>query len=153
MNFRILVLLLASGGLQALFGEDKGVTLSLSGKVVFGVRDTSKGNWTLAYCIDGPRLGYAVIVGPWKDFAKSDVPLTTGKGTASPEFAILRTPDGHDIPILASGRVFQLHDDKLIELHLQISGSEFQAFLDSKPDDYSLDAVAAFVARYRATPK
>ncbi len=53
-------------------------------------------------------------------------------------------PDGTELPILDTGRIFQVSGTNVTELSEHISGRIFRAFLDSHPADCSLSAFKTF---------
>lgn len=67
--------------------------------------------------------------------------------------AIFNHPDGSETSLIGTGLVLQVSGTTVIKFTQKVSGSEFQAFLDSRPHDYSLEALGAFIRQRSANAK
>ena len=113
---------------------------------------TDTGVWRIHYHIDQGTLSYAVILGPTPRFTGGWV--RSGTTTVGVPFVELCQPGDRLTSLLGSGRVFQVVDPdygmnrgvrgEVTELSERISGATFQAFLDSKPSDYSLASLTNY---------
>ncbi len=116
------------------------------------MRHTDTGAWMIHYYIDQGTLSYAVILGPSARITGGWV----GSGTTShgTPFVKLWQPGDKLTSLMGSGRVFQVIDPdcgknngvrgQVTELSERISGTTFQAFIESKPSDYSLASLTSY---------
>ena len=113
---------------------------------------TDTGAWTIHYHIDQGVLSYAVILGP---AARSTGGWVRGGTTTDGiPFVQLWQPGDKLTSLVGSGRIFQVVDPdygtnrgvhgQVTELSERISGTTFQAFLDSKPSSYSLASLTNY---------
>jgi len=109
---------------------------------------TDKGSWLIEYYVSSNTLSYAVISGPFAKNAQGHV----RSGGSIPDGQVwvhLFRPDGGEVSILDTGRIFQVSGTNVIESPQHISGRTFKAFLDSQPSDYSLPALLKFAEVYK----
>ena len=113
---------------------------------------TETGAWRIDHHIEHGILSYAVILGPTARSTGGWVRRRTSvDGTP---FVELWQAGDRLTSLLGSGRVFQVIDPdygtnrgvrgQVAELSQRISGATFQAFLDSKPSDYSLASLTNY---------
>jgi hypothetical protein len=121
-------------------------TSSVSLPDVTFAESTTNGTWLVNYCLDGEKLSYAVISGPQEPVhGHSGV----GGDSTGKLWAYLDKPDGSKIPILGTGRIFFVSGTNVTECPQHISGKTFEAFVDSKPSDYSMQALLTFGAGHK----
>ncbi|MCX6968001.1 MAG: hypothetical protein NTZ46_09550 [Verrucomicrobia bacterium] len=104
---------------------------------------TDLGVWLVTYLIKSGRLDYAVIAGP--GLKGQELPGCVTLSTDGS--AIFNHPDGTKKSLIGSGLLIQVSGTTVLKSTQNISGSDFQAFLDNKPKDYSLEALIAFLHR------
>ena len=136
------------GGLLALGLFCSPISFSSSNKASAPINSmttqTNDGVWLIEYYIATNRLSYAVISGPKKNGVHGAV-TCGGSSTNGSVWANLREPDGSEISIFDTGRIFQITDDKVSECPEKIDGRDFTAFLDGHHGDYSISALLNFV--------
>lgn len=147
MNIRRCLTVLIALCYSALLHAD----LTIPGAYTCQTATTAAGDWLIEYHITNDRLSYAVISGAGKH-PMSGAVLSGGSayGSGYKIWVNLQKPDGKKLPILDTGRIFQITGGRLTECPEQISGKEFKAFLDSGPKDYSVSALLDFVHQHRA---
>ena len=109
---------------------------------------TDKGSWIIEYYVSSNILSYAVISGPFPKDGQGHV--RSGGSTADGRVWVhLYRPDGSEVPILDSGRIFQVSGTNVSECPEHISGKTFTAFLDSQPSDYSVAALRRYAEEHK----
>jgi len=109
-------------------------------------QSTDAGTWIIEWHTNAGSLSYAVISGP-SPGEEVHGHVRAGGDSKGRIWAYLSKPDGTEIPILDSGRVFQVSGTNVIETSQRISASNFQAFVNSHATDYSLPALLKFAGK------
>ena len=105
-------------------------------------KTTADGLWLIEWHTNSTWLSYAVINGPSLGEAHGHV--RAGGSASGKQWAYLLKPDGREIPILDSGRIFQVSGTNVTETSSRISAGTFQAFLKSPQSNYSLSTLLQF---------
>ncbi len=126
------------------FASPGGVTIPLTTSTA----STAAGNWMIEYHVASNALSFAVITGPFPGNGQGHV-RAGGSSADGKVWVHLCKPDGTELPILDTGRIFQISGTNFAELPQRISGTTFRAFLDSNPSDYSLSALLDFAEQHK----
>lgn len=106
---------------------------------------TKDGNWQIEYAFDGDTLSYAVITGP----APGEVPghIHSGGDSAGHIWAYVDKPDGSQMSVSGTGRIFFFSGTNFMQCPQRISGRLFKAFVDGNRPDYSMSALLRFAKK------
>lgn len=107
---------------------------------------SGKSFWLVEYYVNSNSLSYAVISGPFPFSGDAHRDVDAGGMSDGRVWVDLRRPDGSEVSILDTGRIFQVTGTNVFECPQRISGRMFQAFLDIHPTDYSISTLLAFAA-------
>jgi hypothetical protein len=108
---------------------------------------TKAGLWLLVYAFNGDALSYAVITGP--SVGEVHGHSHSGGDSTGKLWAYVDKPDGTEISVLNSGRIFFFSTTNFAECPQHISGKTFRDFLDSQPSDYSISALLRFAEEHK----
>jgi hypothetical protein len=112
------------------------------------VASTDKGRWLIEYYVNSNTLSFAVISGPFAKAGEGHV--RAGGSTSDGQVWVhLHRPDGSEVAILDTGRIFQVSGTNVVESSQHISARVFKAFLDSQPSDYSVPELLKFAEAYK----
>jgi len=104
---------------------------------------TAEGLWMVEYGTSGDWLTFAVVSGPTPVEAVSHV--HAWRNFLGPLHVNVRKPDGTEMPVQGTSRVYFVTDKDVIATPGPVSAKAFLAFLASKPVDYSLPTLLAFI--------
>jgi hypothetical protein len=99
--------------------------------------------WSVSCGWRGEQLTYVVLQG-------SDVGSTAPMQLSSGDTAALHLPDGTDVQLPDSHLLHELVNGRYRTSDARVTFGELKAFLASGPDEYTIDAVRAFVEALRA---